>query len=42
MKTHTKYFQVNPIGRDLIIMIFAGMLAAFGLVTAGLVLLNQL
>jgi hypothetical protein len=42
MKTHSKLFHINPIGRDLTILIFAGMLAALTLVTAGLILINQL
>ena len=42
MKTTTKIFHVNPIGRDIVILIFTGMLLAIGLVTIGLVLLNQL
>jgi len=42
MKTYSKHFQVNPIGRDLIILIFTGMFVAIALVTAGLILLNQL
>ncbi len=42
MKTASKIFHVNPIGRDLFILIFAGMLVAVSLVTAGLILINQL
>ncbi len=42
MKTAGKIFHVNPIGRDLAILIFAGMLVAVVLVTAGLILVNQL
>jgi len=42
MKTTIKIFHVNPIGRDIVILIFTGMLLAIGLVTIGLVLLNQL
>ncbi len=42
MKSASKLFHVNPIGRDLIILIFAGMLVAVSLVTAGLILINQL
>jgi hypothetical protein len=41
MKT-IKLFQVNPIGRDLIILIVTGMVIALSLVTAGLILINQL
>jgi len=42
MKTYSKIFHVNPIGRDLVILIFTGMLVAIGLITVGLVLINQL
>ncbi len=42
MKTASKIFHVNPIGRDLVILIFTGMLVAVTLVTAGLILINQL
>lgn len=42
MKTTAKIFHVNPIGRDIVILIFTGMLLAIGLVTIGLVLINQL
>lgn len=42
MKTSPKTFHVNPIGRDLAILIFTGMLLAIGLITVGLVILNQL
>lgn len=42
MKTYSKIFHVNPIGRDLVILIFTGMLVAVGLVSIGLVVLNQL
>jgi hypothetical protein len=42
MKTYNKIFHVNPIGRDLVILIFTGMLGAIALVAAGLALLNQL
>lgn len=41
MKT-IKLFHVNPIGRDLIILIVTGMVIALSLVTAGLILINQL
>jgi hypothetical protein len=41
MKSYTKLFQVNPLGRDLVILIIAGMLIAGTLVTAGLILINQ-
>jgi hypothetical protein len=41
MKSYTKIFQVNPLGRDLIILITLGMLIAGTLVTAGLILVNQ-
>lgn len=42
MKAHGKLFHINPIGRDLALLIFTGMLAALTLVTAGLILINQL
>ena len=42
MKTSPKIFHVNPIGRDLAILIFTGMLLAIGLISVGLILLNQL
>lgn len=42
MKTYGKIFHVNPIGRDLFILIFTGMLVAITLVTAALFLVNQL
>lgn len=42
MKTYSKIFQVNPIGRDLVILIVAGMLVAITLVTAAFALVNQL
>lgn len=41
MKSYTKLFQVNPLGRDLVILITLGMLIAAALVTAGLILINQ-
>ncbi len=41
MKSNTKIFHVNPLGRDLIILITAGMLIAGALVTVGLILINQ-
>ena len=41
MKSYTKIFQVNPLGRDLVILITLGMLIAGSLVTAGLILINQ-
>lgn len=42
MKTYSKIFHVNPIGRDLVILILTGMLLAVSLVTVGLILMNQL
>lgn len=42
MKFYSKDFHVNPIGRDLVILLIAGMLVAITLVTVGLVLVNQL
>jgi hypothetical protein len=42
MKAQSKIFHVNPIGRDLVILIFTGMVAAISLVTAALILINQL
>jgi hypothetical protein len=42
MKVQSKIFHVNPIGRDIVILIVAGMLAAISLVTAGMILINQL
>lgn len=41
MKSYTKLFHVNPLGRDLVILIMLGMLIAGTLVTAGLILINQ-
>lgn len=41
MKSYTKLFHVNPLGRDLVILIILGMLIAGTLVTAGLILINQ-
>ncbi len=41
MKSYTKLFQVNPLGRDLVILITLGMLIAGTLVTIGLILINQ-
>lgn len=41
MKSYTKLFQVNPLVRNLIILITMGMLIAGTLVTAGLILINQ-
>lgn len=41
MKSYTKIFQINPLGRDLVILITLGMLIAGALVTAGLILINQ-
>jgi hypothetical protein len=41
MKSYTKLFHVNPLGRDLVILITVGMLIAGTLVTAGLILINQ-
>ena len=41
MKTTTKS-HLNPINRDLAILIFAGLLMAVTLVTAGILLVNQL
>ncbi len=41
MKSYSKMFQVNPLGRDLIILITLGMLIAGALVTAALILINQ-
>jgi hypothetical protein len=42
MKTYSKHFQVNPLGRDLILLIFAGMFVAITLITAGFILVSQL
>ena len=42
MKFYSKDFHVNPIGRDLVILLITGMLVAITLVTVGLVLVNQL
>jgi len=42
MKPYSKNFQISHIGRDLVILIVTGMLVAISLVTAGLVLVNQL
>ena len=42
MKTYSKIFHVNPIGRDLVILILTGMFLAASLVTVGLILMNQL
>lgn len=41
MKSISKHFQVNPLGRDLVILITLGMLIAGTLVTASLILINQ-
>ena len=41
MKSYNRIFQVNPLGRDLVILITLGMLIAGALVTAGLILINQ-
>lgn len=41
MKSYMKLFHVNPLGRDLVILITLGMLIAGTLVTAGLILINQ-
>lgn len=41
MKPSTKLFHINPLGRDLVILITLGMLIAAALVTAGLILINQ-
>lgn len=37
-----KLFQVNPLGRDLIVLITLGMLIAGALVTTVLILINEL
>jgi hypothetical protein len=41
MKTSVKQ-HVNPINRDLAIILIMGMVMAIGLVTAGILLVNQL
>lgn len=41
MKSYTRIFNVNPLGRDLILLVALGMLIAGALVTAGLILINQ-
>lgn len=41
MKSYSKLFHVNPLGRDLVILITLGMLIAGTLVTAGLILVKQ-
>jgi hypothetical protein len=41
MKSSTKIFHVNPLGRDLVLLIVLGMLIAGTLVTAGMILVNQ-
>lgn len=41
MKSNIKIFHVNPLGRDLVILITLGMLIAGALVTAGLILIHQ-
>lgn len=41
MKTTAKH-HMNPINRDLAILIFTGLLMAVTLVTAGILLVNQL
>jgi hypothetical protein len=41
MKTTAKH-HINPINRDLAIIFIMGMIMAIGLVTAGILLVNQL
>ncbi|GEM_PF-1264338 len=41
MKTHSKIFHINPLGRDLVLLIILGMFIALTLVTAGMILVNQ-
>lgn len=41
MKTTTRT-HINPINRDLAILIFTGLLVAVTLVTVGIILVNQL
>lgn len=41
MKSYTKIFHVNPLGRDLVLLIMLGMFIAGTLVTAGMILVNQ-
>jgi hypothetical protein len=41
MKLYIKLFHVNPLGRDIVILITLGMLIAGALVTASLILINQ-
>lgn len=41
MKSYNKIFQINPLGRDLVILITLGMLIAGALVTTVLILINQ-
>lgn len=41
MKSYNKIFHVNPLGRDIVILIMLGMLIAGTLVTVSLILINQ-